>query len=712
MSQAAEAYKGQIIEGRYRVIGRIADGGMATVYEALDQRLDRHVAIKIMHTQLAQGPHRAQFEERFRREATSAAAIANPHIVQVYDTGQVDGLDYLVMEYVHGVNLRHEMGTKGTFSVRETIRVVSEVLDGLASAHEAGVVHRDIKPENILINDRGHVEITDFGLARAISQATLSSTGMLLGTAAYLPPETIEENLATPQGDLYAVGIVAWEMLTGSVPFVSENPVTVVFKHVHEDVPPLDQPCPGIDPAVSAMIARLLARRQEDRPADASVALKELKTGLSDLSMEAWRYRLDNPSDGQTTGKPALVAASTAKPDSSNESEVEDHGDVGAGDLFPTDAQDGRTVEGTDGEGTQPLSATRRFTTAAPRTGRPTEPMVNVPETSATEQKPHRRRLILIAALTVLALLAAGGGSAWWYFLGPGSYWKLPRAADISCPSDRPCPLSGADAKRYEQTLKLAGIPYTIRKDFSDTVAAGKIIDARPGQAEARVRKRGGSVSLTVSRGVRMATIPQDIMDPATQAGSHPLEALGSAGFSKVVHQADKDQYSLDVPEGAALSVDPQPGTKLRHNETVTIVLSKGKMPVTMPDLTGRSRDEAARTLGGLKLKADYSEQWSDTVPAGQVISSSRKAGEQLHWGDQVDLVVSKGPQMVTLPDVRGKNEDEASKTLKDLGLDVKISAPLGDLSHTVRLQSPGPGEQVRLHGEDRKATVITLTVV
>ncbi|WP_130473094.1 protein kinase domain-containing protein, partial [Bifidobacterium aemilianum] len=136
MSQAAEAYKGQIIEGRYRVIGRIADGGMATVYEALDQRLDRHVAIKIMHTQLAQGPHRAQFEERFRREATSAAAIANPHIVQVYDTGQVDGLDYLVMEYVHGVNLRHEMGTKGTFSVRETIRVVSEVLDGLASAHE------------------------------------------------------------------------------------------------------------------------------------------------------------------------------------------------------------------------------------------------------------------------------------------------------------------------------------------------------------------------------------------------------------------------------------------------------------------------------------------------------------------------------------------------------------------------------------------------
>ena len=174
--------------GRYRVVSRIADGGMATVYQAVDERLGRTVAIKIMHTQLAQGPQRDQFVERFHREARSAAAIANPHIVQVYDTGEFDGLDFLVMEYVHGVNLRYEMNQQVTFSVRETLRIVGETLDGLASAHRAGVVHRDIKPENILLNDRGHVQITDFGLAKAVSQATLSSTGMLLGTAAYLAP--------------------------------------------------------------------------------------------------------------------------------------------------------------------------------------------------------------------------------------------------------------------------------------------------------------------------------------------------------------------------------------------------------------------------------------------------------------------------------------------------------------------------------------------
>ena len=206
--------QGQLIDGRYHVVREIAQGGMATVYEAIDERLNRTVALKVMHTQLAQGVHREQFIERFRREAQSAAQIANPHIVQVYDTGEFNGLAYLVMEYVHGVNLRYEMNQQGTFTVRETLRIIGETLEGLAAAHQVHVVHRDIKPENIILNDRGHVQITDFGLAKVASAATLSSTGMLLGTAAYLPPETIEHNEATPQGDLYAVGIMAWEQST------------------------------------------------------------------------------------------------------------------------------------------------------------------------------------------------------------------------------------------------------------------------------------------------------------------------------------------------------------------------------------------------------------------------------------------------------------------------------------------------------------------
>ena len=310
--------QGRMIEGRYRVIRKIAEGGMATVYEAEDTRLERRVAIKIMHMQLAQGAHREQFVERFHREAKSAAAIANPHIVQVYDTGEFNGLDYLVMEYVHGVNLRHDMNLQGTFSVREMLRVISETLDGLAAAHRVGVVHRDIKPENILINDRGHVQITDFGLAKAASQATLSTTGMLLGTAAYLAPEMIEDNKATMQGDLYSVGIMAWEMLAGDVPFTSDNPVTMVFKHVHEDVPSLTSTCTGINQQVADFVSHLTARAVEARPADASDALHELQQLTANLPMDAWQYR--KPADVGTSGDteeptaPALVGAIPAPP--------------------------------------------------------------------------------------------------------------------------------------------------------------------------------------------------------------------------------------------------------------------------------------------------------------------------------------------------------------------------------------------------------------
>ena len=297
--------QGQLIDGRYHVVREIAQGGMATVYEAIDERLNRTVALKVMHTQLAQGVHREQFIERFRREAQSAAQIANPHIVQVYDTGEFNGLAYLVMEYVHGVNLRYEMNQQGTFTVRETLRIIGETLEGLAAAHQVHVVHRDIKPENIMLNDRGRVQITDFGLAKVASAATLSSTGMLLGTAAYLPPETIEHNEATPQGDLYAVGIMAWEMLTGSVPFISDNPVTLVFKHVHEDVPSVALQCPDIDPAVARFIGHLTQRSVQARPADAGAALLELKQLCTSLEPNAWMYRKpSSTTDTAQTGPP------------------------------------------------------------------------------------------------------------------------------------------------------------------------------------------------------------------------------------------------------------------------------------------------------------------------------------------------------------------------------------------------------------------------
>ncbi|MBI0086213.1 MULTISPECIES: protein kinase domain-containing protein [Bifidobacterium] len=749
MSEADERTGDRIVDGRYRILREIAQGGMATVYEALDLRLSRHVAVKIMHTMLAQGPHRAQFEERFRREARSAAAIANPHIVQVYDTGVDQGLDYLVMEYVHGISLRRDMTRQGVYPLKETLRIVGEILDGLASAHRAGVIHRDIKPENILINDRGHVEITDFGLARAAAQATLSSTGMLMGTAAYLAPETIENNDASPQSDLYAVGIIAYEMLTGTVPFASDNPVTIVFKHVHEDVPSLARVCPGIDPSVAALVSGLTDRSPENRPDNAGKALESLRKVVRGLDRQAMDYML-----------PATATAAVADA-ASREPELTIAGTPGHDPEMPEsltqratapsdDAEDAAThtiAAATDPEGSDTVlavpappetdadAATRRYrlndvdtpsqaeTTTVLQPQDPTTSPADVAAVPASVQtmqqgaeaaKPkHRHRgLIIVLVILLVLALAGGGGGAWWYYLGPGSYYALPKPDDISCSENQECKVIGADYAKYTRTLKVAGIKVYTDYDFSDQVPKGTIMAADPDAVGAHISKRGGRLNLTVSKGVRQATVPKDILMPDTSNGKDPVQALKAAGFDKIVHDSSKDQYSMDIPEGAAISVDPAPGTKTRHDAKVSLVLSKGRMPVAMPDIIGKARDDAKAALEALRLKVNYSEDWSDTVPRNQVISASHQAQEQLHWGDAVNVVISKGPQSITMPDVKGKSQDEATQILQRYGLKVNISAPLGNLTHTVRIQDPNPGTRVKVVNDDGSPAVVTLTVV
>ena len=746
MSEADERTSDRIIDGRYRILREIAQGGMATVYEALDQRLSRHVAVKIMHTMLAQGPHRAQFEERFRREARSAAAIANPHIVQVYDTGVDRGLDYLVMEYVHGISLRRDMARQGVYPLKETLRIVGEILDGLASAHRAGVIHRDIKPENILINDRGHVEITDFGLARAAAQATLSSTGMLMGTAAYLAPETIENNEASPQSDLYAVGIIAYEMLTGTVPFASDNPVTIVFKHVHEDVPSLTRVCPGIDPSVAALISGLTDRSPEHRPEDASKALESLRKVVNGLDGQAMGYVLPATATASAaSGQPESAVTGTRGYNS--EMTALSTRAATAASKNAEDAATEAVATATDPENSDALlsvpappetdidAATRRYrlndvdspskakTTTVLQPQKPAASPADantIPTPIQTAQKDaevarpkhrHHGLIIMLGVLLVLAL-AGGGGGAWWYFLGPGSYYALPKPDDISCSENQECKVIGADFAKYARTLKVAGIDVDTDYDFSDQVPKGCIIAADPDTVGARISKRGGRLNLTVSKGVRQATVPTDILMPDTSNGKDPLQALKTAGFDKIDHDSSKDQYSMDIPEGAAISVQPAPGTRTRHDTKVSLVLSKGRMPVAMPDIIGKAGDDAKAALEALKLKVNYSEDWSDTVPRNQVISASHQAQEQLHWGDAVSVVISKGPQFINMPDVKGKSQDEATRILEGYGLKVNISAPLGNLTHTVRIQDPDPDTRVKVVNDDGSPAVVTLTVV
>lgn len=727
MSEAPHAPEGQVIEGRYRVVSRIADGGMATVYQAVDERLGRTVAIKIMHTQLAQGPHRDQFVERFHREARSAAAIANPHIVQVYDTGEFDGLDYLVMEYVHGVNLRYEMNQQGTFSVRETLRIIGETLDGLASAHRAGVVHRDIKPENILLNDRGHVQITDFGLAKTVSQATLSSTGILLGTAAYLAPEMIEENQATPQGDLYSVGIMAWEMLAGKVPFTSDNPVTLVFKHVHEDVPSIVTVCEGINANVAAFIAHLTARAVEARPADASAALAELQRLQSMLAVSDWQYRLPAAN--------VNVSANTAQAEDAVAPMNEGDPTPPAPPTPPTQQFDDRTrkldrvkpnmttVMPVQQQNVDP-EATTRFSlppdggvnTADGGTRTQSPAMQNGDHGNAGKgksSKKHRMPLI-VAGVAALLLACGAGGLAWWYYQGPGSYWTMPQPDGTSCSDAVACPITGVKWSDYESLLKVSDIEYEVSEEYSDSVAEGDIISTDPANVGDRgSKRRGQKVKVVVSKGVRQATVPDDILDATSASGKDPINALKKAGFDNVEQTAASDDtYSMEVPQGALLSLSVDPGATLPHNATITVTVSQGPKPVTMPNIVGKTKDEAQQTMDDLKLTANWTESFDDKIPQGQVISASVDSGNTLHWGDSVDVVVSKGPETITLPNYVGQKAFDAKAALEKLGFTVKVSSQItldARQDKKVASQDPVGGTEVRIRDENGTPTTITL---
>ena len=709
MSEAQDMPKDRLVDGRYRIVRKIADGGMATVYQAVDVRLGRDVAIKIMHQQLAQGPYREQFIARFHREANAAASIASPYIVQVYDSGEHDGLDYLVMEYVKGVNLRAEMQHKRTFSVRETLRVVSETLSGLAAAHAARVVHRDIKPENILINNRGRVQITDFGLAKAISQATLSSTGMLLGTAAYLAPEMISDNEALPQGDCYSVGIMAWEMLAGRVPFQTDNPVTMVFKHVNENVPSIATVCAGIDPRVARFISSLTNRDVADRPADASVALDRLQELMRTLPPEALRYRYDPSAQPQPTTAMSAVAANAA-----NSTDIA-HDSNAAGRPAPAQPME-RMQSGTAPRGNDDPTSTIARPPQTPSDGRP--PMSGssaapfAGDDSPTAMQPQRKShvgLIVGIVAAIVAVLAAGGTWAWWYYAGPGSYNTMPKPEGLECEQNAPCRITGVDWKSYESALNVSDIHYEVSRAHSDDVPEGDVISTDPAYVDAHVSKRHEqTVKVVVSLGIQQVTIPKDI-----KSSDDPLAALKRAGIEHIEHSDDTDEWSLDVPQGMVISITPEPGTTIAHNETVDVVLSKGPMPVQMPDLIGQTKDYAQKTLEEDKLEVTFEEEFSDSVPVGQVLYTSQDAGSTLHWGDAVTVTVSKGPETVKMPDVVGKSPEDARKELEALGLKVKIDKPLGvDVLHRVQGQDPKAGSDVPKRTKDGDPTTVTIRIV
>ncbi len=622
---------GQLLDGRYRVEARIAVGGMATVYRAVDTRLDRVLALKVMHPALATD---ATFVERFIREAKSVARLDHPNVVQVFDQGAEGAYVYLAMEYIAGCTLRDVLRERGALQPRAALDILEPVLAALGAAHRAGFVHRDMKPENVLIGDDGRVKVADFGLVRAVDTVT-STTGAVLGTVSYLAPEQIEHGTADPRVDVYACGVVLYEMLTGGKPHEGDSPAQVLYKHLHEDVPPPSAAVPGMPYELDELVASATARTPEVRPHDAVALLAQARRTRGALSAD------------QLDAMPPQ--ALTAEHDN-----AEDRTSVIPRALtLPRPLPVGEDEDGVPADGVQHTS----------RLGAP-------PPAPPRRLRPELRRRPL--AIVVAVLLVLGVGTGVWY-INSGQFTKVP-------------PLLSRTEAQARDRLEDAGLDVgTVRHAHSETVERGKVISSDPGVGT-RIRKHD-SVSFTVSDGPATVKLP----DVRGYRLDRARTVLKDEGLEPgMVTRA----FSDEVPRGFVISTKPRTGTTVRAGSAVALVVSKGS-PVDVPDVTGDDLADARAELTEAGLKVEVATgQVNSEYDRGEVARQTPAPGSRAAEGDTVTLTVSKGPEMIEVPDVVGDSVDDAVRKLEDAGFQVdEDRGLLGLFGDTVKDQSVDGGD-------------------
>ncbi|MET7874421.1 Stk1 family PASTA domain-containing Ser/Thr kinase [Streptomyces cyaneofuscatus] len=620
---------GQLLDGRYRIEARIAVGGMATVYRAVDTRLDRVLALKVMHPALAVD---AVFVERFIREAKSVARLAHPNVVAVFDQGAQGAYVYLAMEYVAGCTLRDVLRERGALQPRAALDILEPVLAALGAAHRAGFVHRDMKPENVLIGDDGRVKVADFGLVRAVGTAT-DTTGSLLGTVSYLAPEQIEHGTADTRSDVYACGVVLYEMLTGGKPHTGENAAQVIYQHLNTDVPAPSAVVPGLPVALDSLVASATARNPEVRPYDAVLLLaeaREARAGLTEAELDAVPPQaLSDTHDGAQDRTSVIPRALPVD------------GDGGGGGVHRTSRL----------EMPPPVAPPRR---RAARRG----PFGG----------PHRKLITIITAV----LLTLGVGAGVWY-INSGQFTQVPS-------------LLGQTQKVAERRLADEGLGLKgVERVFSDTVERGSVVDSDPASGD-RIRGNG-SVKLVVSRGPEIVRVP-DVAGSSLADARRSLKKVGLAPGMAT------REFSEEVARGEVIRTDPRAGTDRNPDTAVALVVSKGS-PVDVPDVTGLSVEDATAELAEEGLKVDVLPGRVHSSEAdGDIAKQSPGAGTEAAEGDSIELTVSKGPRMLDVPDITGRDVDEARATLEEAGFEVKVDRPFLSFSNTIASQSVEGGEQ------------------
>ncbi|WP_163506734.1 Stk1 family PASTA domain-containing Ser/Thr kinase [Fodinicola acaciae] len=647
---ATDPLVGAVLEDRYRIRGMIARGGMATVYHALDERLERTVAIKVIHPAYATDP---SFVDRFTREARSIARLSHPNVVAVYDQGSHNGLAFLVMEYVPGRTLRHLLTERGRLAPEEAVGVLGPLLSALAAAHRIGMVHRDVKPENVLLSTDGTVKVADFGLARIAESSRATATkGVMFGTVAYVAPEIVTVGSADPRADVYAAGIVLFEMLTGQPPYRGETPVAVAYQHVHSEMPVPSERAQGVPYALDDLVLHATMREPGARPPDAGAMLAELRDVVSDLGMTAMPPAIEPPApqwEMPTEAVPKATLLSGPQPPAQTQgaNHPSNHPNQPGRAVVPPPQQHDVDVDDLPyDEG--PPSRLATLVNAIP---------------------PQHRRYVVIAVIAVLAILV--GTMAWW--LGAGRYVEAPRVVGLT--------KAAAEAKLTQAGLH-AGYDTPA---FDEKVPKGSVVSQDPSGGGDVVG--GGTVTLVLSKGPERYAVPDVVNQPQAAA----LNTLRGSHLSPQTTEA----YDDKIPAGNVVSTDPAAGTQVKRDAVIKVVVSKGAQPVQLPNLVGQGQSRASDTLSGLGLKVSVKREFSDTVPAGTVLAQD-PGPSTVGKGSTVTLTVSKGPNVVTVPDLRGQTADAASAKLRGLGLNPQVQTLPGGQGQVFN-QNPPPNSKVAL---------------
>jgi eukaryotic-like serine/threonine-protein kinase len=624
---------------------------MSTVYRAVDERLDRLVAVKIMSSGLSADP---AFADRFTREARASARLAHINTVAVYDQGAEDTafgrLVYLVMELVSGRTLRDLLRERGRLRPAEAISIMEPVLAALAVAHRAGLMHRDVKPENILLSDDGVVKVADFGLARAVggAEATATQAGVMMGTVAYCSPEQVTRGNTDQRSDVYSAGIVLYELLTGQAPYVGDTAMAVAYQHVHSRVPAPSSQVSGIAPELDDLVVRATDTDPAGRPHDAGAFLAEIADVRTELNLPVVPVPA-RPRPNPNGNQPSATADTAAAPD------------VGTTQRLAPGSGVHHTAVGNPPGLVLP---------SPPPLGPPRRPTGQSP---LAPRRPRRRRGVLVIILVFLLIGAAAGFTGWW--LVAGRYTRVPSV--------------GGEA----QTVALAALHragfnnVTISELNDENIQKGQAVGTRPG-AGSQVR-RHGHITLLVSIGPKLYEIPQ-------VRGKSQGDARNALGALPVDVNTTQ-RFDDNVPKDHVIGTSPAAGTQVRAHTPVTLIVSSGPQLLTVPDITGDNQDDATNQLQNVGFDVNVVQQFSDNVDQGTVISQDPGAGAQLEKGHTVTITVSKGSETVSVPDIAsGTPVDKARKTLEDAGLKVKVQNILGGgSSGSVFQLDPPSGTQV-----------------